>query len=83
MDRLQKVISVLEIELHTSEEKMKEKSKKIEELQTELSNVQAQYVEYSLKFKQLNEENTSLKDIVDRYEKERKDILAKCSEYNE
>ena len=82
MDRLQKVISVLEIDLNASEEKIKEKNKKIEDFQVEYSNLQAQFFDASLKYKKIIEENNSLKGLVEHYEKERKEFLEKCSNFN-
>lgn len=82
IDRLQKVISVLEIDLNASENKIKEKNKKIEDLQHEYSNLQSQFFDASLKYKKFLEENTSLKGLVEHYEKERKEFLDKCNTFN-
>ena len=81
MDRLQKVISVLEIDLNASEGKIKEKCKKIEDLQSEYNNLQVQFFDASIKYKKYLEENNSLKGLVEHYEKERKEFLDKCSNF--
>ena len=83
MDRLQKVISVLEIDLNSTENKFKEKQNKMEHLQLELSSIQTNHFEATLKVKKLSEENKSLNSLVEHYEKERKDFMAKYNSFNE
>jgi hypothetical protein len=82
MDRLQKIISVLEIDLNTSENKLKEKTQEYEDLKIKFSDLQTQYFDASLKYKKYLEENKSLQGIVDHYEKERKEMLEKYSSIN-
>lgn len=83
MDRLQKVISVLEIDLNSSESKIKDKQTRIESLQYELTNLQTNLFETNLKFKKIQDENKSLQSLIDHYEKERKDMLDKYSSFND
>jgi predicted nucleic acid-binding Zn-ribbon protein len=83
MDRLQKVISVLEIDLNSSESKLKDKQTRIESLQYESTNLQTNLFETNLKFKKIQDENKSLQSLIDHYEKERKDMLEKYSSFND
>ncbi len=82
MDRLQKIISVLEIDLNTSENKLKEKTQEFEDLKIKFSDLQTQYFDASLKYKKYLEENKSLQSIIEHYEKERKEMLEKYSSFN-
>ena len=83
MDRLQKVISVLEIDLNVNEGKLKDKHLKIDSLQHELTNIQTQYFEINLKFKKFQDENKNLESLIEHYEKERKEILDKYNSFND
>jgi len=83
MERLQKVISVIEIDLNSTETKLKEKQSKIENLQHEMANSQTSHFEATLKLKKLQEENKNLNSVVEHYEKERKDFMEKYSSYND
>lgn len=76
-DRLQKVISVLEIDYNNAENIFKEKTSKSESLQVEMNNIKSQNFEISLKNKKLTEENKSLSSIIDQYELDRKNIVEK------
>ena len=82
-ERLQKVISVLEIDYNNAENTVKEKANKIENLQVEMNNIQSQNFEISLKNKKLTEENKSLSTIVDQYELDRKNIVEKYNQLND
>ena len=77
MERLQKVISVLEIDLNSLETRMKEKQSKLDTVQQELTSLQTQYFDISLKYKKFSEENKSLNSLIEHYEKERRDMLEK------
>lgn len=83
MDRLQKVISVLEIDLNGNESKLKEKQAKIDVLTQENTNIQTHYFEINLKYKKFMDENKNLESLVDHFEKERKEILDKYNSFNE
>lgn len=83
MDRLQKVISVLEIDLNVNEGKIKEKQGKIDSLQQENTNLQTQYFEINLKSKKFMDENKNLESLVEHYEKERRELLDKYNNFNE
>ena len=83
MDRLQKVISVLEIDLNNNESKLKEKQTKIDSYQVELSSLQTQIFETNLKHKKIIEENKSLSLLLDHNEKERKSLYDKYNSFNE
>jgi hypothetical protein len=83
LDRFQKVISVLEIDLNSSESKLKDKQTRIEGLQHEMTNLQTSLFEANLKYKKFMDENKSLQSIIDHYEKERKDMLDKYSSFND
>ena len=76
-ERLQKVISVLDIDYNNAENNLKDKIIKLDNLQLEHNNTQSQNFELSLKTKKLTEENKSLSSIVDQYETDRKSILEK------
>ena len=76
-ERLQKVISVLEIDYNNTESVLKDKAGKVDGLQLELSNLQSQNFELTLKNKKLVEENKSLGTIVEQYETDRKNMLDK------
>jgi len=83
MDRLQKVISVLEIDLNVNEGKLKEKQAKIDTLQQDNTNIQTHYFEINLKYKKFIDENKNLESLIEHYEKERKEILDKYNNFNE
>jgi len=83
MDRLQKVISVLEIDLNVNEGKLKEKQAKIDALTQENTNIQTHYFEINLRYKKFMDENKNLESLVEHYEKERKEILEKYNNFNE
>jgi len=83
MDRLQKVISVLEIDLNVNEGKLNEKQSKIDSLQQEITNIQTQYFEINLKYKKYMEENKNLEALIEHFEKERKEIFDKYNSFNE
>jgi len=83
MDRLQKVISVLEIDLNVNEGKLKEKQAKIDALTQENTNIQTHYFEINLKYKKFMDENKNLESLVEHFEKERKEILDKYNSFNE
>ena len=83
MDRLQKVISVLEIDLNSNEHKLKEKQTKIEGYQGEMSNLQTQIFETNLKQKKIFEENKSLNLLLDHNEKDRKSLYEKYNSFND
>jgi len=83
MDRLQKVISVLEIDLNVNEGKLKEKQNKIDNIQQENTNLQTQYFELNLKYKKFLDENKNMESLIEQFEKERKEILEKYSSFNE
>ena len=83
LDRLQKIISVLEIDLNSSEATIKEKQGRIETLQAEQSNLQTQFFELNLKYKKFAEELKAYQTQNQIYEKEKKEILEKYSTYTE
>jgi len=83
MERLQKVISVIEIDLNSTESKLKEKQTKLENLQHEMGNIQTSHFEAALKIKKYSEENKNLNSVVEHYEKERKDFMEKYNSYND
>lgn len=83
MDRLQKVISVLEIDLNSSETKFIEMQKKIESLNQENNTNQGLLFEACLKNRKLIEENKSLSLLHENSEKERKNLLEKFNNFNE
>ena len=83
MDRLQKVISVLEIDLNVNEGKLKEKQEKIDQLQQENTNLQTHYFEMNLKYKKFLDENKNQENLIEHYENERKELLGKYNSFNE
>ena len=81
IQRLNKVISVIEIDLASSEQLVKEKADKIDTMTKEMTSLQSQIFDFNLKLKKYVDENNSKQKLIDHYEKERKDILTKYSTY--
>ena len=75
IERLNKVICVIEIDLNSSEECLKEKVDKIEQLTKELTTLQNETLNLNLKNKKLTEDNKNNKSIIEQYEIERKSLL--------
>ena len=75
IDRLQKVISVMEIDLNENDRILKDKIKENEELKSNFSNIQNELLDMSIKNKKMSEENKSLHSLLDQYELEKKDII--------
>ena len=71
------MISVLEMECHNIEEKLKDRETKNENLHEEITIMKNQNFDGNLHIKKLIEENRSLLMIVDKYEHDRKSILEK------
>jgi chromosome segregation ATPase len=83
VERLNKVISVLEIDLNLCDNKFKEKQSKLEAFQQELTVIQTQHFELNLKHKKLIEDNRTLQTQLDIYEKDRKELFDKYNSYND
>ena len=83
VDRLKKVISVLEIDCLHTEEKLKEKQTKNEGLHEELNNSKNQLFDFNLQNKKLTEENKSLNTIIVKYENERKNLIDSYNKLSE
>ena len=82
IDRLQKVISVMEIDLNENDRILKDKIKENEELKSNFSNMQSELLDISLKNKKMTEENKSLHSLLEQYELENKTILSKINSNN-
>ena len=82
IDRLQKVISVMEIDLNENDKLLKDKIRENEELKIRFSNIQTELFDISLKNKNITEENKSLQEIIDHYETERKEMVNKFHNYS-
>lgn len=74
---------MLEIDCHHTEEKLKEKQSKNENLHEEITAVKNQVFDFNLQNKKLLEENRSMALIVEKYENERKTILDKYNSLTE
>ena len=83
VERLKKVISVLEIDCLHTEEKLKEKQTKNEGLHEELNNSKNQLFDFNLQNKKLTEENKSLNTIIVKYENERKNLIDNYNKLSE
>ena len=79
IERLKKVICVLEIDCQHTEEKLKEKQTKNEGLHEEITSIKNQVFDFNLNNKKLQEENKSLTSMIEKYENERKTITEKCN----
>lgn len=77
VDRLSKVVKVIELESKNNEFDVNEKNKKIEALHQELNEMKNQVFDFNLQIKKLGEENRNLNTYIDKYELERKMILDK------
>lgn len=74
-ERLKKVISVLEIDNHHTDQKLKDKQVKNESLHEEITVMKNHVFEGNLQNKKLLEENKGLALLIEKYENERKRIL--------
>ena len=83
MERLQKVISVIEMEYNASEKKIKEKYWEIESIQTEYSKLQSAFFESNLREKNQVVETQNLKKLIEHYEGERNDLMVKYNAYSD
>ena len=82
IDRLNKVINVIEIDLNSAEEAQREKNNKIEQLTKEMTKLQNELLSTNLKYKKLMEDSSTKQNIIEHYESERNDLINKCNSYN-
>ena len=82
INRLQKVISVMEIDLNENDRILKDKIKENEELKLNYSNIQSELLDMNIKNKKMTEENKSLHSLLEQYEFDNKDKLNKYNNYN-
>jgi len=83
MERLQKVISVIEIDFNSTENKLKDKEKEIEELQQENATLKTNLFEAGVKENKLISEIKNLTAVVEHYENERADFMEKYNVYSD
>ena len=83
IERLNKVINVIEIDLNSAEEAQREKNIKIEELIKEVSELKNKLTNIEIKNKKLVEENNNKQNLIKKYENEQKEIINKYNSLNE
>ena len=83
IERLNKVINVIEIDLNSAEEAQREKNEKIDKLIKELSEVKKELNNMDIKNTKLLEENNKSKKIIQKYENEQKEMTNKYNLLNE
>jgi chromosome segregation ATPase len=83
MERLNKIISVLEIDLNLEASRLKEKQSKLEACQQEYNLLQTKHFELSLNFKKIQEDNRTIQAQLDIYDKERRELLDKYNSFND
>ena len=83
INRLQKVISVMEIDLNENDRILKDKIKENEELKSNFSNMKSELLDMSIKNQKMSEENRSLHSLINQYELENKEMLNRITnKYN-
>ena len=83
IERLNKVINVIEIDLNSAEELHREKDEKIEKMMKELNGLKNELLNANSKNQKLLEENKSKENIINKYKNEHKDIIDKYNSLNE
>jgi chromosome segregation ATPase len=77
IERLNKVINVIEIDLNSAEEAKKEKDNKIEQLIKEINELKNELLNSDKKNKKLLEENNNKENIINKYENEKNELINK------
>ena len=83
IERLNKVINVIEIDLNSAEEAKKEKDNKIEQLIKEINELKNELLNSDKKNKKLLEENSNKENIIKKYENEKNELINKYNSLNE
>jgi len=83
MERLQKVISVMEMDIDINEAKLIDKNSEMEELRIEKNNLETALLEANIREKKYLIENKNLNAVVEHYENERTAFMEKYNSYSD